>query len=45
MRRFTRDLQPSVLITNHTFSGLILRPPGTNRSGPVPDEERLRDAG
>ena len=45
VRRFTRNLQPSVLITNHTFSGLILRPPGTNRSGPVPDEERLRALG
>jgi hypothetical protein len=45
VRRWTRDLQPSVLITNHTFSGLILRPPGTNRSGPVPDEERLRALG
>jgi hypothetical protein len=45
VRRFTRNLQPSVLITNHTFSGLILRPPGTNRSGPVPDEERLRVLG
>ena len=44
-RRFTRDLQPSVLITNHTYTGLILRPPGTATFGPVPDEERLRALG
>lgn len=44
-RRFVRDLQPSVLITNHTFTGLILRPPGTATFGPVPDEERLRALG
>jgi hypothetical protein len=44
-RRFTRDLQPAVLITNHTFTGLILRPPGTATFGPVPDEERLRVLG
>ena len=44
-RRFVRNLQPSVLITNHTFTGLILRPPGTATFGPVPDEERLRALG
>jgi hypothetical protein len=44
-RRFVRDLQPAVLITNHTFTGLILRPPGTSTFGPVPDEERLRALG
>ncbi len=44
-RRFLRDIQPSVLITNHTFTGLILRPPGTSTFGPVPDEERLRALG
>jgi hypothetical protein len=44
-RQFIRNLQPSVLITNHTFTGLILRPPGTATFGPVPDEERLRTLG
>jgi hypothetical protein len=44
-RRFVRNLQPAVLITNHTFTGLILRPPGTATFGPVPDEERLRALG
>ena len=28
-RRFLRDIQPIVAIGNHTFTGLILRPPGT----------------
>ena len=44
-RRFVRDLQPTVLITNHTFTGLILRPPGTATFGPTPDEQRLRALG
>jgi hypothetical protein len=44
-RRFVRNLQPSVLITNHTYTGLILRPPGTATFGPVPDEDRLRALG
>ena len=29
LRRWLRDRQPSLLITNHTYTGLILRPPGT----------------
>lgn len=45
MRQFLRNLQPNVLITNHTFSGLLLRPPGVNTFGPVPDEDRLRALG
>jgi hypothetical protein len=45
MRRFLRDLQPTVLITNHTYTGLILRPPGTSTFGPTPDEQRLRALG
>ena len=45
MREFLRDLQPTVLITNHTFTGLILRPPGTSDFGPVPDEDLLRRLG
>ncbi len=45
MRRFVRSLQPTVLITNHTYTGLILRPPGTSEFGPVPDELQLRALG
>jgi hypothetical protein len=42
---FLRDQQVSVLFTNHTFSGLILRPPGTSVNGPAPDEQGLRQLG
>jgi hypothetical protein len=42
---FLRDQQVSVLFTNHTFSGLILRPPGTSVNGPAPDEQALRELG
>jgi hypothetical protein len=44
-RRWLRDHQPAVLITNHTFAGLILRPPGTLDQAPVPDEPQLRALG
>ena len=40
-----RNQQVSLLFTNHTFSGLILRPPGTSVDGPAPDEQRLRQLG
>ena len=42
---FLRDQQVSLLFTNHTFSGLILRPPGTSVNGPAPDEQGLRQLG
>lgn len=42
---FLRDQQVAVLFTNHTFSGLILRPPGTGVNGPAPDEQGLRQLG
>ena len=45
VRRFIRDRQPAVLITNHTFTGLMLRPPGTSDFGPTPDETRMRILG
>ena len=45
VRNFLRDLQPTLLITNHTFTGLMLRPPGTSDFGPVPDEDLLRRLG
>jgi hypothetical protein len=45
VRRFLRDMHPTLLITNHTYTGLILRPPGTEDQAPVPDEDRLRAIG
>ena len=42
---WVRNQQVGVLITNHTFTGLILRPPGTSVNGPAPDEQRLRQLG
>jgi hypothetical protein len=44
-----RDLissrQVTTLITNHTFSGLVLRPPGVRSQGPPPDEAIYKDLG
>ncbi|MDQ4125664.1 MAG: hypothetical protein M3134_08705, partial [Actinomycetota bacterium] len=45
VREWLLTLQPTVLITNHTFTGLILRPPGTGDQGPAPDEDRMRRLG
>jgi murein tripeptide amidase MpaA len=45
VRQFLTQYQPTLLITNHTFSGLMLRPPGTADNGPAPDEERMRKIG
>ncbi len=45
VREFLLRLHPTVLITNHTFTGLILRPPGTSFDGPAPDEDRMRQLG
>ena len=45
VREWLLGLQPTVLITNHTFTGLILRPPGTGDDGPAPDELRMRQLG
>ena len=45
VREWLLRLQPTVLITNHTFTGLILRPPGTGDQGPAPDEERMKRLG
>lgn len=45
-RLVSRD-QVVTLITNHTFSNLVLRPPGLASQGPTPDEplyKRLGDA-
>ena len=43
-RRFLRDIQPTVAIGNHTFTGLILRPPGRADQS-VEDEDRMRALG
>jgi Zinc carboxypeptidase len=45
VRQWLLGLQPTVLITNHTFTGLILRPPGTSDDGLAPDELRMRQLG
>ncbi|HEX8083263.1 MAG TPA: M14 family zinc carboxypeptidase [Solirubrobacteraceae bacterium] len=45
VRQFLKRYQPALLITNHTFSGLVLRPPGTADNGPAPDEEQMRKIG
>ena len=45
VRQFTRGLNVSMLIGNHTYTGLILRPPGTSEDGPAPDETRLQVLG
>ena len=47
--RNVRDLvskrQVVALITNHTFSNLVLRPPGLRAQGPSPDEPIYKDLG
>jgi hypothetical protein len=47
--RNIRDLvsrhQVTTLITNHTFSNLVLRPPGLRAAGPPPDEPIYNDLG
>ena len=46
LRRWLRDLHPAVFVANHSFSGLVLRPPGTPRRAAAPTEEaRLRALG
>lgn len=45
IREFMLGIQSTLLITNHTFTGLILRPPGVARDGPAPDEDRMRKIG
>ena len=35
----------TTLITNHTFSNLVLRPPGVRAQGPPPDEGAMNDLG
>ena len=45
IRELVSQDQVTTLITNHTFSNLILRPPGVAAQGPPPDEEVSRALG
>ena len=45
IRRLVSTRQVTTLITNHTFSNLVLRPPGVQAQGLAPDEEALKDLG
>ena len=40
VRELVSGRQVTTLISNHTFSNLVLRPPGLASEGPPPDEER-----
>ncbi|MBA2580486.1 MAG: zinc carboxypeptidase [Thermoleophilaceae bacterium] len=40
VREFVSRRQVTTLISNHTFSNLVLRPPGLASEGPPPDEDR-----
>lgn len=42
VRELVSARQATALITNHTFSNLILRPPGVRAQGAPPDEDQLR---
>jgi hypothetical protein len=45
IRELVSQNQVTTLITNHTFSNLVLRPPGVHALGPPPDEEVYRALG
>ena len=45
IRRLVSSRQVTTLITNHTFSNLILRPPGVRSQGQSPDEVAMADLG
>jgi hypothetical protein len=45
IRALVSERQVTTLITNHTFSGLVLRPPGVRAQGPPPDEAVYKDLG
>ena len=44
-RRWLRDRQVAVLVTNHTSGRLLMRPPGTTLNGPTPDEATMKPIG
>ena len=45
IRRLLRDRQAAVLVTNHTSGRVLMRPPGTTRNGPTPDEGLMKPIG
>ena len=45
VRHLVSHRQVTTLITNHTYSNLILRPPGLAQEGLSPDEERTQGTG
>jgi murein tripeptide amidase MpaA len=45
IRELVSSMQVTALITNHTFSNLVLRPPGVAAQGPPPDEEIYKALG
>ena len=45
IRRFVARRPVTMLITNHTFGKLVLRPPGVASMGTVPDEQGLKALG
>jgi Zinc carboxypeptidase len=45
IRELISSHQVTTMITNHTFSGLVLRPPGIRAQGPPPDEAIFNDLG
>jgi len=45
VRELISERQVTTLITNHTYSGLVLRPPGLASEGPPPDEPIYKDLG
>lgn len=45
IRRLVSSRQVVTLITNHTYSNLVLRPPGLEQQGPARDERLLKRLG
>ena len=45
VRELVSSRHVTTLITNHTFSNLILRPPGVRAAGETVDEEAMKDLG
>lgn len=45
VRQYISTHQVQTMITNHTFTGLVLRPPGIKSQGPPPDEEPYKALG
>ncbi len=45
IRRLVSTRSVTMLITNHTFGGTVLRPPGVKSVGTVPDEPNLKAIG